>query len=67
MKQLMVVFDFPTASEQQYKAAWDAIRASGHANPKGLIFHVGASKPDGGMMITVYGNQNKLSMSSQKC
>ncbi|MBD0277855.1 MAG: hypothetical protein M3342_03510 [Bacteroidota bacterium] len=52
MKQLMVVFDFPTASEQQYKAAWDAIRASGHANPKGLIFHVGASKPDGGMMIT---------------
>ncbi|MBD0286118.1 MAG: hypothetical protein ICV79_11945 [Flavisolibacter sp.] len=43
MKQLMVVFDFPTASEQQYKAAWDAIRASGHANPKGLIFHVGAS------------------------
>jgi hypothetical protein len=52
MKQLMVLFDFPTVNEQQYKGWWDELRSSGYAHPKGLIFHVSGSKPDGGLLIT---------------
>lgn len=48
----MVLFDFPTVSEQQYKGWWDELRATGYANPEGLIFHVSGFKPDGGLMIT---------------
>jgi hypothetical protein len=52
MKQLMILFDFPTVSEQQYKGWWDELRATGYAHPEGLIFHVSGSKPDGGLMVT---------------
>jgi hypothetical protein len=52
MKQIVVHFEFPNTSQKQYDAVWDDLRKSGHSNPKGLIFHVGAPKADGGLFVT---------------
>ena len=54
MQQVLVHFDFPAdenANKQNYDAVWDDLRAAGHANPKGLIFHAGAPKPGGGWIV----------------
>lgn len=52
MKNVMVHFDFPNLTLQQYDAVWDGLKAAGHSHPKGLIFHVGAVNPNGGFLIT---------------
>jgi heme-degrading monooxygenase HmoA len=52
MKQVVIYFEFPNTSEKQYNAVWDDLRKAGHPNPKGLIFHVGARKEDGGLFVT---------------
>ncbi len=51
MKKIMVYFDFPEATLQQYDAIWNDLRAAGHANPKGLLSHAGAEKGDGGFLV----------------
>src|SRR5687768_17334348 len=51
MKQVIVHFDFPKGTQEQYDAVWNDLRASGNANPKGLIFHAGGPKPDGGWVV----------------
>ena len=51
MKHVVVQFNFPHASLQQYDGVWDDLRASGNAHPKGLISHVGAPTPDGGLLV----------------
>ena len=48
----MVHFDFPNLTPQQYDAVWDGLKAAGHSHPKGLIFHVGATNPKGGFIVT---------------
>lgn len=52
MKQVVIHFEFPNTSQQQYKAAWDELKKSGQPNPKGLLFHVGAPMADGGLFVT---------------
>ena len=52
MKQVTVVFEFPTATQKQYESVWDDLKASGHSHPKGLIFHVGARRKNGGVFVT---------------
>lgn len=52
MKQVMVHFDFPNTTQKQYNGVWDGLKASGHAHPKGLLFHVAAPKDKGGLMVT---------------
>ena len=44
-------FNFPNISLQQYDGVWDGLRASGNAHPRGLISHVGAATPDGGLLV----------------
>ncbi len=51
MKQVVVQFNFPNVSLQQYDGVWDGLRASGNAHPRGLISHVGAATPDGGLLV----------------
>lgn len=51
MKQVVVQFNFPNVSLQQYDGVWDDLRATGNAHPKGLISHVGAPTPDGGLLV----------------
>lgn len=51
MKQVVIQFNFPNVSLQQYDKAWNDMRAAGHSHPKGLISHVGAPTPDGGLFV----------------
>ena len=51
MKQVVIQFNFPNVSLQQYDGVWNDLRASGNAHPKGLISHVGAATPDGGLLV----------------
>jgi hypothetical protein len=52
MKNVMVHFNFPNLTQQQYDAVWDGLNAAGYSHPKGLIFHVGAPNPSGGFLVT---------------
>lgn len=51
MKQVVIQFNFPNVSLQQYDKVWDDMRAAGHSHPKGLISHVGAATQDGGLFV----------------
>lgn len=52
MKQVVIHFEFPNITQQQYDAVWEDLRKSSNPNPKGLLFHVGARKADGGLFVT---------------
>lgn len=47
MKNVLVLFDFPKLTVEQYKKTWDDLRAAGHAEPEGLIHHTGAQNGNG--------------------
>src|ERR1043165_750948 len=51
MGKILVHFDFDNVTSQQYDDVWADLRASGNAHPKGLIAHVGASKPNSGWKV----------------
>jgi len=51
MEKIVVVFNSPEFTSKDYDHSWDEIRAAGHANPKGLLSHVGFASPDGGWMV----------------
>ena len=44
MKKVMVQFTFPNTTLKQYDQAWTECRAAGHANPQGMIHHVGGQQ-----------------------
>lgn len=48
MKRVLVQFDFPNLSPQQYDNIWKELRATGHSHPFGLVYHVGAPKANDG-------------------
>jgi|RhiMetdeSRZDD1v2_1073273.scaffolds.fasta_scaffold85816_2 hypothetical protein len=52
MKQVTVVFEFPTATQKQYESVWDDLKASGNSHPKGLLVHVAARGKNGGLFVT---------------
>jgi hypothetical protein len=52
MKQVVIHFEFPHTTQQQFIAAWDELRKIGQPNPKGLLFHVAAPMADGGLFVT---------------
>lgn len=51
MQQVLVQFDFPTGTKQQYDNVWKDLKAAGHEHPKGLSYHVGAEQVNGGWMV----------------
>ena len=51
MKQVLIHFDFPQGTRQQYDNVWKELKANGYANPKGLHYHVCAEKPSGGFLV----------------
>jgi hypothetical protein len=51
MKKVVVLFNFPSVNLKQYDSVWEDIRNSGNEHPKGLISHVGAPTPDGGLTV----------------
>jgi hypothetical protein len=51
MKKIIVHFDFPNATLTQYEAVWKELRTAGYGKPKGMIYHSGAPKPEGGLIV----------------
>ena len=51
MEKVVILFDAPGFTASQYDKVWEGLRAAGHANPKGLISHVGCAKPDGNWLV----------------
>jgi hypothetical protein len=51
MKKVLIQFSFPTGNKMQYDNVWKDLRAAGHGNPKGLIYHVGAEQTGGGLSV----------------
>lgn len=51
MKKVVVKFNFTGVNIEQYDKVWEDLRATGHTNPKGLISHVGAEKPNKGLLV----------------
>jgi heme-degrading monooxygenase HmoA len=51
MKKTVVLFHAPGFTSKHYEKVWDDLRAAGYENPKGLISHVGFSKPDSSWMV----------------
>ncbi len=51
MKKIMVLFDFPEGTLQEYDKVWEDLKAAGFANPNGLLYHVGAEKQGGGIIV----------------
>lgn len=47
----MIQFDFPEGTAELYDRVWEDLKAAGHENPKGLLYHVGAPKPSGGWLV----------------
>jgi len=51
MKNVIVLFNSPGGTSEQYDKVWDGLKAAGESNPKGLISHVGGAKPDGSWFV----------------
>ena len=47
MKNVVVLFNAPGFTEENFDQVWDDLRAAGQSHPKGLLSHVGFAKPDG--------------------
>ena len=51
MKNVIVLFNSPGGTSEQYDKVWDGLKTKGELNPKGLISHVGGAKPDGSWFV----------------
>ena len=54
MEKVVVHFDMPGMTSSQYDQIWQDLRAMGHENPKGLVYHVGAATANGWMVVDVW-------------
>jgi len=58
MKNIVVLFNCPGMTSRQYDGVWEDLRAAGHTNPNGLLYHVGAPTADGWMVIDVWESED---------
>ena len=56
----MVQFDFPDMKAKEYDQVWQDLRNAGHANPKGLIHHVGAPTEKGMKVVDIWESAEKF-------
>jgi hypothetical protein len=54
MKKILVQFNFPNMPAAKYEQVWADLRAAGHTNPKGLIYHVGAPNGNDWTVVDVW-------------
>ena len=60
MDKIMVYFDFPQVTVEQYDKVWEELRNAGHSNPKGLLYHAGAKKGNGVVVVDIWESQEKF-------
>ena len=54
MKKIIVQFNFPGTTTKQVDQAWEASRAAGQANPKGLLHHVSGQQGNNLVVVDVW-------------
>lgn len=54
MEKIMVYFDMPGVSAEQYEQVWKDLQAAGQSRPKGLIHHAGAPTASGWLVVDVW-------------
>jgi hypothetical protein len=54
MKKVLVQFNFPGMPASKYDQVWRDLRAAGHANPKGLIYHWGAQNGNDWVVVDLW-------------
>lgn len=59
-KKVMVQFDFPGMTVNEYDQIWNDLRESGHQSPKGLIHHAGAPTDKGVKVVDVWESADKF-------
>jgi hypothetical protein len=59
-KKVMVQFEFPNMSSNQFDQIWQDLRAAGYENPKGLLHHAAAPTDTGLKVVDVWENADKF-------
>jgi Antibiotic biosynthesis monooxygenase len=54
MEKVVVVFEFPGGTAQQFDATWAEMRKQGYDHPKGLLHHVGAPTDKGWLVVDTW-------------
>ena len=54
MKKVIIQFTLPGVTVQQYDQAWKDLRAAGHSNPKGMLYHVGAQNGSTFLVVDIW-------------
>jgi hypothetical protein len=54
MKKVMVQFNIPGMTAEQFDEAWDEIRKAGHEHPSGLIHHVAGQQGNNWVVVDVW-------------
>jgi len=51
MEKVIVLFNAPGGTSEQYDKVWESLIEIGESNPKGLISHAGGAKPGDGWFV----------------
>lgn len=62
---IVVVFDVPGMTSEQYDQAIGELEAAGEGNPEGRRYHVAASKSDGWLVVDVWESPELLDRFAQ--
>lgn len=54
MEKVIVQFNIPGMTAQQYDQVWEDLRAAGQANPEGLAHHVGGPQGDNWVVVDLW-------------
>ncbi|TCC96915.1 hypothetical protein FBD94_20500 [Pedobacter hiemivivus] len=58
MEKVMVYFDMPGVSGEQYDQVWRDLRESGNPTPKGLLHHAAAPTPNSWLVVDVWESED---------
>ena len=54
MERVIVQFNIPGGTAQQYDQVWEELRRAGHSNPLGLHHHIGAQQGKNWLVVDVW-------------
>ncbi|SMD09903.1 hypothetical protein [Pedobacter nyackensis] len=58
MEKIMVYFDMPGVSGEQYDQVWKDLIAAGYPHPKGLLHHAAAPTPNSWLVVDVWESED---------
>jgi len=65
MKKVIVQFSIPGMTIEQYDQCWEEMRNTGHANPTGLLHHVGGLQGSNMVAVDVWESEEAFNTFGQ--